>query len=473
MTESDAERAPDLLTAPLQTEPAHHEAPVLTADFVRGIVEDLDQGLLTRVRARIADLHEADIADLLALLGPQERKALVACLGRALSPETLSELDQDVRDEVLALLGPQQIAEAVKALDSDDAVYLLEDLDAESRKEILARVPEADRAAVELSLRYPDYSAGRLMQRHFVAAPSFWTVGQTIDYLRETADLPEAFHEIFVVDPSARLTGTIPVSRLVRAKRTTDLAALLEPEPITIPAQMPQEEVAHLFEQYHLVSAPVVDEARRIVGMITVDDIVNVIQEEATEDILALGGVRDEAEGMTATVLDITRSRFSWLFINLLTAILASAVIALFDGTIEKVVALAVLMPIVASMGGNAATQTLTVAVRALAMRELTAANAVRIVFREVFVGGLNGVIFAIIMGAIGGLWYESFKIGLVLAAAMIINLICAGFAGILVPLGLNRMNIDPAVSSTVFVTTVTDCVGFFVFLGLATLYFG
>jgi len=472
MTESDAERVADHGPATLSPETASHEAPVLTPDFVRGIVEDLDQGLLPAVRARLADLHEADIADLLGLLGPYERRALVSCLGRALSPETLSELDQDVRDEVLALLGPQQIAEAVKALDTDDAVYLLEDLDAESRKEILAHVPEADRAAVELALRFPDYSAGRLMQRHFVGAPSFWTVGQTIDYLRETDDLPEEFHEIFVVDPSARLTGTIPVSRLVRAKRATDLAALLDPEPITIPADMAQEEVAHLFEQYHLVSAPVVDEARRVVGMITVDDVVNVIQEEATEDILALGGVRDE-EGMTANVVATTRSRFSWLFINLLTAILASAVIGLFDTTIEKVVALAVLMPIVASMGGNAATQTLTVAVRALATRELTAANSIRIVFREVFVGGLNGIIFAVIMGAIGGLWYDSLKIGLVLAAAMIINLICAGFAGILVPLGLHRMNIDPAVSSTVFVTTVTDCVGFFVFLGLATLYFG
>jgi magnesium transporter len=259
----------------------------------------------------------------------------------------------------------------------------------------------------------------------------------------------------------------------VRAGDDRALSSLIAADLITIPAIMPQEEVAHLFEQYHLVSAPVVDEASRIVGMITADDVVNVIQEEATEDILALGGVRDEAEGMTANVFAITRSRFSWLFVNLLTAIMASAVIGLFDGTIEKVVALAVLMPIVASMGGNAGTQTLTVAVRALAMRELNAANAVRIVFREVFVSGLNGIIFAVIMGAIGGFWYGSVKIGIVLAAAMIINLICAGFAGILVPLGLNRMDIDPAVSSTVFVTTVTDCVGFFVFLGLATLYFG
>jgi magnesium transporter len=468
MTEGDAERT-------VQQQPPKSETMggALTADFVRSIVEELDQGQLDRVRVRLADLHEADIADLLGLVGPYERRLLVTSLGRALSPEILSELGEDVRDEVLALLGPQRIADAVKALDTDDAVYLLADLDEEQRKAVLARVPELDRAAVELSLRYPDYTAGRLMQHEFVVVPSYWTVGQALAHLRQAADLPEEFSEIFVVDPSARPQGTIPVSRLVRAGDDRALSSLIAADLITIPAIMPQEEVAHLFEQYHLVSAPVVDEASRIVGMITADDVVNVIQEEATEDILALGGVRDEAEGMTANVFAITRSRFSWLFVNLLTAIMASAVIGLFDGTIEKVVALAVLMPIVASMGGNAGTQTLTVAVRALAMRELNAANAVRIVFREVFVSGLNGIIFAVLLGAIGGFWYGSVKIGIVLAAAMIINLICAGFAGILVPLGLNRMDIDPAVSSTVFVTTVTDCVGFFVFLGLATLYFG
>lgn len=470
MTDSDID-PPRLIEGAPEETPAR-EPQVLSADFVRRVVEDLDSGRLDTVRAQLAEVHDADIADLLGLVGPDQRRALVACLGRALSPETLSELDQDVRDEVLAQLGPQRIAEAVEALDSDDAVYLLEDLDAESRRAVLSRISEADRAAVELSLRYPDYTAGRLMQRNFVVAPSYWTVGQTIDYLRETSDLPETFADIYVLDPSARLAGLIPVSRLVRSKRITALSGLMEPEPVAIPAEMPQEEVARLFEQYHLASAPVLDEAHRVVGMITVDDIVNVIQEEATEDILALGGVRDEGEGMTASVVSITRSRFSWLFVNLLTAILASAVIGLFDATIEKVVALAVLMPIVASMGGNAGTQTLTVAVRALAMRELTAANALRIVFREVFVGSLNGVIFALLMGALGGFWYHSLKIGIVLAAAMIINLICAGLAGILVPLGLARAGVDPAVSSTVFVTTVTDCVGFFVFLGLATLYF-
>lgn len=468
MTQSDAEHPAELMTG--RPETADRAPAVLTADFVRSIVEDLDQGLTARVRARIDDLHEADIADLLGILGPYERRQLVACLGRGLSPEILSELDEDVRDEVLALLGPKQIAEAVKALDTDDAVYLLADLDEESREKVLAHVSEGERAAVELALRYPDHSAGRLMQHEFVVVPSYWTVGQTLDHLREAKDLPEEFSEIFVVDPSARPQGAIPVSRLVRTKGGVALGSLIDGEPITIPARMPQEEVAHLFEQYHLVSAPVVDEADRIVGMITVDDVVGVIQEEATEDILALGGVRDE-EGLTANVVATTRSRFSWLFVNLLTALLASAVIALFDATIEQIVALAVLMPIVASMGGNAATQTLTVAVRALATRELTAANAARIVYREVFVGGLNGIIFALIMGLVAGIWYSSAAIGAVIAAAMIINLVCAGLAGILVPLGLHRWGVDPAVSSTVFVTTVTDVVGFFVFLGLATWY--
>lgn len=442
----------------------------LTPAFVREIVDALDRGARAELRAKISDLRAADLADLFGLIGPEERRTLVAFLGNALAPEVLSELHEDVRDEVLQLLAPAKIAEAIQALDTDDAVYLIEDLDADRQRAVLSHVPEAERAAVELSLQYPDYSAGRLMQREVVCVPPFWTVGQTIDYLRENDNLPTDFFELYVVDPSHQLLGTVPLDHLVRTKRPTAITDIMEDEPTVVPVTMDQEEVAFLFEQYRLVSAPVVDENKRLAGMITVDDIVEVIQEEVTEDMLALGGVRDD-EGMTATVIETARNRFSWLFVNLMTAILASAVIALFHGTIEKVVALAVLMPIVASMGGNAGTQTLTVAVRALATRELTAANAVRIVWREVLVGGLNGLAFAVIMGAIGGLWASSWAIGTVLAAAMVINLVCAGFAGILIPLGLERSGIDPAVSSTVFLTTVTDCVGFFVFLGLATWY--
>ncbi len=446
------------------------EAQALTAEFVRSVVEALDRGADAEVRAKLEDVHEADIADLLGLVGPDQRRALVHALGQDLTPEVLSELGEDVRDEVLDLMAPKAIADAVQALDTDDAVYLLQDMDEDRQQEVLSHMSEADRAAVELSLQYPEYSAGRLMQREVVAVPGFWSIGQTIDHLREAPDLPDEFFEIFIVDPAGHLLGTVPVSHIVRSPRPTLVADIMDDEPVKIPVTLDQEEVAYLFEQYSLVSAPVVDEGDRLVGMITVDDIVEVIQEAASEDLLALGGVSDE-EGTTATVLEVTRGRFSWLFINLLTAILASIVIGLFGSTIQQVVALAILMPIVASMGGNAGTQTLTVAVRAISMRELTPANAMRIVVREGLVGGLNGIIFAVIMGVVGWLWFADPALGGVLAAAMIINLICAGFAGILVPLGLQRAGIDPAVSSTVFVTTVTDVVGFFVFLGLATVW--
>lgn len=444
----------------------------LTAAFVRGLVDALDHGDTARVRATLADLHAADVADLLGLLGSEQRRQLVRIAGALFDPEVFSELDAEVRDEVLAELAPRAIAEAVQQLDTDDAVYVLEDLDEERQRAVLEHIPEAERAAVELNLQYPEYTAGRLMQREIVVVPPYWTVGQTIDHLRETDELPDEFFEIFIVDPAVKLLGSVPVSRLVRTKRPVRITEIMDEETTVLPASLDQEEVAHIFERYHLVSAPVVDDGGRLVGMITVDDIVDVIQEEVTEDILALGGVRDE-EGMTATVMETTRNRFSWLFVNLLTAILASLVIGLFDATIEEVVALAILMPIVASMGGNAGTQTLTVAVRALATRELTPANATRIVVREALVGGLNGIIFALIMGMIAGLWFGRVDIGLVIAVAMVVNLVCAGLAGILVPLGLQRMNIDPAVSSTVFVTTVTDVVGFFVFLGLAAWYLG
>ena len=465
--------APTEVLEPEREEAQAGEAGALDPHFVREVVDALDRGASATLREKLSGLHAADLADLIGLIGPEERTALVTTLGKdVLTPEVLSELDEDVRDEVLAHLEPQAIAEAVQALDTDDAVYLLEDLDEAQMRAVLARIPESDRAALELPLHYPENSAGRLMQREMVAVPPFWTVGQTIDYLRETEELPSEFFEIFVVDPAFALLGSVQTSRLVRTKRPVLIGDIMDAEPTAVPASMDQEEVAYLFEQYHLVSAPVVDDAKRLVGMITVDDIVDVIQEEMTEDILALGGVRD-AETMTSTVIDTTRARFSWLFINLLTAMLASIVIGFFDATIEQVVALAVLMPIVASMGGNAGTQTLTVAVRALATRELTPANALRIVYRETLVGSLNGIIFAILMGLVAVLWFKSPAIAVIIGLAMIINLLAAGLAGILIPLGLHRMGVDPAVSSVVFLTTVTDVVGFSTFLGLAAWYFG
>jgi magnesium transporter len=448
--------------------PDREDVYALTPGYVRDVVDALDERAAERTRALVQGLHAADLADLIALLRSDERRALVEALGPGLDPHVLSELDEATLDEVLDLLAPSDVAAAVAALETDDALYILENLPEETRAAVLRALPPGHRLALESGLAFPEYTAGRLMRQQLVAVPPFWTVGQTIDHLREAEDLPAEFYEVFVVDPAHHPVGTVPLSRLMRNKRPVPIANILDAELATIPGDMDQEEVAYLFEQYNLVSAPVVDPDGRLLGVITIDDVVDVIQEEAHEDILRLGGVGQEA--ISDPVFRVTRRRFWWLFVNLLTAILASAVISLFEGTLEKFVALAVLMPIVASQGGNAATQTLTVAVRALATNELNAANAARIVVREVLVGGVNGVLFALIVGIGGWLWTHSAWIGLVLGAAMIINLVAAGLAGILVPLALNKAGVDPAVASGAFVTTVTDVVGFFAFLGLASL---
>lgn len=442
---------------------------LLSPGFVRAVVDAIDRADRAKVRSLVLDLRPADLAELLELVRQDERHALVEMLGPDLNHEALHELDESVRDDVMEMLDPKVIASAVAEMDSDDAVYLLEDMDEHEQREILEQLPAPDRAALEKSLEYPEYSAGRLMQRELVAVPPFWDVGQTIDYLREAEQLPDEFYEIFVVDPAYRPVGTVPLSRVMRTERPVKMSEIMQEEQTLIPVDMDQEDVALLFSKYDLISAAVVDEDERLVGVITVDDIVEVITEEATEDIRRLGGVGEEA--ISDTVIQTTRSRFSWLFLNLLTAILASAVIGLFDGTISQMVALAVLMPIVASMGGNAGTQTMTVAVRALATKDLVPFNASRIVTREVMVGFLNGVMFAILMGIIGALWFENPALGVIIAAAMIINLVAAGLAGILIPIGLDKLGVDPAVSSGVFLTTVTDVVGFFAFLGLAALF--
>lgn len=464
--------------------PAGHEAeddsPVVIealADRYHGPVsEAIEAGQSDRVRALIAELHPADFADLLGLLSEEERETLVEMLGGEIDAEVLAELDQDILHSVISMLRPEKVAEAVAALDTDDAAFLLEDLDEEKRAEILAEVPVADRLALHAALDYEEESAGRLMQREVFAAPAYWTVGQIIDRLRSSEDLPDRFYEVFVVDPTFKPIGAVPLSTLLKKSRDTVIEDIMSDRELRlIPVDMDQEEVAYLFEQYNLISAPVVDEAERLVGMITVDDVVEIVHEETHEDMLALGGVEADT-GLSDSVLETVRSRFSWLAVNLGTAILASLVISLFDAAISQIVALAVLMPIVASMGGNAGTQTLTIAVRSLATKDLTPSNAMRIIWRETIVGGLNGILFAIIMGGLAALWYflttddgvDSIKLGAVVGAAMIINLLAAGLAGILVPLGLQRAGADPAVSSAVFVTTVTDVIGFFVFLGLA-----
>jgi magnesium transporter len=442
----------------------------VSPDFLEELRAELARGEPKPVRARLRDVHAADLADLITALDQDERVALIAALGRSFDVEALAELDETVRDELMEALPNDVIASAIKKLDTDDAVYLIEDLDSEDKEEILAKVSKADRAALNRALEYPEHTAGRLMQTEFVAVPEVWTVGRTIDHLRTEKDLPDDFVEIYVVDPGFHLVGVVPAGRLLRTPRDRRISDIMDEEQTVFSVADEQDEVAYKFKQYNLVSAAVVDADRRLVGMLMIDDIVDIIQEEAEEDILHLGGVTAE-ETISDTVWQITRSRFAWLFVNLLTAILASWVISWFDATLEQMVALAILMPIVASMGGNAGTQTMTVAVRALATRSLGALNALKVTIRECAVGLLNGLIFAVIMGAFAWWWFGSDQLGMVIGAAMVINLLAAALAGILVPLALDRIGTDPAISSGVFVTTVTDVVGFFAFLGLAALW--
>jgi len=441
----------------------------IRSEFLHAVAAALDDGNAERVRQLTLPLYAADLADLIGLLRPEQRGELIATLGPDFDAAALPELDEAVRDQVLEVMPAEQVAEALQQLDSDEAVYVIEDLDKEEQSDILAKLPSFERAALERSLEYPEDSAGRIMQTDLIAVPPFWSVGQTIDYMRLAEDLPDRFFEIFVVDPAYHLIGSVALNRLLRSKRPVTIEQITERDIHPIEADADQEEVARQFERYNLTSAPVIDQDRRLVGVITADDVVEVVQEEASEDILKLGGV--SGESVADSVWRTTRHRFAWLLINLATAILASVVIGLFGATIEQMVALAVLMPIVASMGGNAATQTMTVAVRAIATQDLGQVNALRVIARETAVGVLNGLLFAAIMGVVAYFWFGSTPLGLVIAAAMIVNLIVAALAGILIPLTLDRLEIDPAVASGVFVTTVTDVVGFFAFLGLAALW--
>ncbi len=441
----------------------------IRSDFLHAVSDALEADDIARVRALTLDLHEADLADLIQLLRPEERAELIAALGEDFKAAALPELDEAVRDQVLEDMPPEQVAEVLQQLDSDEAVYLLEDLDKDDQKDILAKLPYFERIALQRSLEYPEDSAGRIMQTDLIAVPPFWSVGQTIDYMRVAEDLPDRFYEIFVVDPAYHLIGSVALNRLLRSKRPTTIESITDEDLRPIMVEADQEEVARQFERYNLTSAPVIDEDKRLVGVITADDVVEVVQEEASEDILAMGGVGGES--VSDTVWETTRLRFTWLFANLITAILASMVISVFEATIEQMVALAVLMPIVASMGGNAGTQTMTVAVRALATQDLGRVNAVRVIIRESAVGLLNGLLFAVIMAAIAYFWFGSDELGLVIGVAMVVNLFAAALAGILIPLGLEALDLDPAIASGVFVTTVTDVVGFFAFLGLAALW--
>jgi magnesium transporter len=439
--------------------------------FVRSVARRIDSGDASGLRGLVGDLHEADMGALIEALEPEQRPRLVALLGIDFDFTALTEVDDAVRDEILEELPPQAVAKGVSELESDDAVAILEDLPKEEQAEILEQLPQQDRAALARSLDYPEESAGRRMQTEFIAVPPAWNVGQAIDYMRETQELPERFFELYVIDEGGHFVGAVPLDRLLRSKRPVPVSDLMERERHRIRANEDQEEVARMFQRYDLVAAPVVDADDRLVGIITFDDVADVIEQEAEEDIKALGGVRDEE--LSDSVWKIARGRFNWLLVNLATAFLASSVLGLFEGQLQKMVALAVLAPIVASQGGNATTQTMTVAVRALATRDLSDANAWRVITRELMVGLLNGIAFAVITGVAAYVWFRVPGLGLVIGLAMICNLVAAALGGILIPLVLNRLKFDPAVASSPFVTTVTDVVGFFSFLGIATLWFG
>lgn len=414
----------------------------------------------------IEPLHESELGDILEALDSDQRASLVSLTGGDFNYASLTEVDEAVRLEVVNAIPNEQIAEAVTDLDSDDAVFILEDMEQTDRDEILSFVPFEERSRIIRSLDYPEETAGRRMQTEFVAVPPYWTVGQTIDYLRDDKNLPESFYEVFVIGPSFELIGYVTLDNILRTGRKTKIEDIKETTVHPIPVLEDQEEAARVFEQYDLVSAAVVDEGNRLVGVLTIDDVVDFIQQEADEDIKRLAGVGDEE--LSDSVFEITKSRFTWLFLNLITAIMASAVIGVFDATIQEMVALAILMPIVASMGGNAGTQSMTVAVRGLATKDIDNYNMMRTIRREVLVGLLNGIFFAVLIGVISAFWFSNPSLGYIIGIAMVVNMLCAALAGILIPIFLEKVHIDPAIASSVFVTTVTDVVGFFAFLGLA-----
>ena len=428
-------------------------------------------GDVTAIDALMAPLHPADIADLLEQVSEAERAAWLALWSRGIDGDVLSELDWGLREEVIALLPDDVLADAVRDLDSDDVVDLVEDMADAQIEAILEVLAPSDRVAVEQALSFPEESAGRLMQREVVHAPEHWTVGEMIDYLRAgKASLPAQFYHVIMTDPRHKPVGYVTLGRLLSSARLTALSDITEDSFRTIPATQHEDDVAYIFNHYHLISAPVVDEDERLVGVITIDDAMIVLDQAAEENLLKLAGVGEDSS-LSDRVLETTRQRFPWLLVNLGTAIIASLVIAQFEAAITQIVALAVLMPIVASMGGNAGTQSLTVAVRALATHDLTRSNVMRVVWREGAVGLINGLVFAVVMGGVGVLWFGSPALGAVIAAAMVINLLVAGLAGILIPVLLDRLKIDPALASGAFVTTVTDVVGFFAFLGLAATF--
>lgn len=440
----------------------------LSDAFIAEILELLDQHYTDRIQELCRDLSAPDAAELLGKIDAERRHQLAEILETVIPPDTFTYLDPGMMNDLFEHIPDAHIASIVNELDSDDAINLIDGLAEDRRAGIMRHLSRKVRAAVEEGLTFPEQSAGRLMQREFVAIPQFWTIGKTVDYLRAAADaLPARFYDIFIVDPAHKFVGAVGLSRVLCAQRAVKVDTLVNEEHVTIPVTMDQEQVAFQFRRKDLLSAPVVDEDNRLVGVITVDDVVDVIDEEAEKDILNLGGVSDSDIHMTT--VKTARLRSIWLTVNLGTAFLDTAVISMFSGTIEKIVALAALMPIVASMGGNAGTQTLTVVIRALATKEVSAANALRVTWKECSVGILNGLFFAVLMYAIVMIFYHDNKLALVMGAALIFNLFAAGLSGALIPLVISKVGLDPAPSSAIFLTTVTDVVGFMAFLGLAS----
>ncbi len=439
-------------------------------NFITIFSEKINISDLQFINQTLKDLHPSDVANLIENLSYETRVKLIKIESVNIAPEIFIELNESIQSEVLQLLSIDSISNIIKRLESDDAVSILENLELEKKNLILDKLPPKDRFLLEEGLSYPEDSAARIMQREFTAIPSNWTVGQTIDYLRESKDLPQEFLEIFIVDNEFKPIGTVPSSRVLRTSRDSKMDLIMREMPVLISVNMDKEEVGQAFENYNLVSAGVINKNNKLVGMITADDIVTVVQEEAEEDVLRLAGVGNEE--ITDSVFVKTKRRFNWLLVNLATALLASWVISIFGAEIEKVVALAFLMPIVASMGGNAGMQTLAVTIRAIATKELSSSNINKIITKEFFIGVLNGIIFAIITGVIVQLWFKQFDLSIIIAASMVLNMIVAGLFGILIPVTLKKMNIDPALASSVFVTTVTDVIGFLSFLGIGSLVF-
>tara|TARA_B100002051_G_C16745137_1_gene647082 strand:+ start:2727 stop:4130 length:1404 start_codon:yes stop_codon:yes gene_type:complete len=441
----------------------------ISKDQLEKIRDNIRSENIEFLKNNVLNLHHADIADIFEILSEEDRKLLAVCLENSLPAEVLASIDEQVLSEILDNYKPGILGDLIGKLDTDEAVYVIENIDIDRREALIKQIPSAERKLIRQALEFPEMSAGRLMQRDYVAVPKYWNVGQVIDYLRGSVKVPDQFYSIFIVDPKHVPVGTVPLHRIMRNNRNIVLTDIMIDDPVVVKVNTDQEDIAYLFEKYDLTSAPVVNARNRLIGMITVDDVVEVIQEEAEEDMLKLAGVSGDTD-LYMAAWKTARSRFSWLFINLLTAILASISIGFFEGTIKQIVALAVLMPIVASMGGNAGTQTLTVAVRAIATRELNPSNSLRVFGKEILVGLINGIVFAVIVGLVAALWFGEHGLGIVIALAMMFNLLVAGFFGASIPIMLQKLKVDPALGASILLTTVTDVVGFFVFLGLAQL---